>query len=118
LQGISCLPLELIPSPKQETCVSRSFGKPIASLAELQQAIALYVGRAAEKLRRQHQVATGMIVFANTSRFDDEPRSSSAVINLPAGTNFTPELLKYAIAALQQIYIPGCPYKKAGVIMT
>jgi DNA polymerase V len=118
LQGISCLPLELLPSPKKETCISRSFGQPITTLTELQQAIALYVGRAAVKLRHQQQVATGMIIFAHTSRFIDEPQSSSMVVNLPTGTNFTPELLKYASAALQKIYVPNCPYKKAGVIMT
>lgn len=118
LQGISCLPLELLPSAKKETCVSRSFGQPITSLPDLQQAIALYVGRAAAKLRRQQQVATGMIIFAHTSRFIEFPRSSSLVVNLPTGSNFTPELLKYATTALRQIYEPHCPYKKAGVIMT
>jgi DNA polymerase V len=118
LQGISCLPLELLPSPKKETCISRSFGQPITTLTELQQAIALYVGRAAVKLRHQQQVATGMIIFAHTSRFIDDPQSSSMVVNLPTGTNFTPELLKYASAALQKIYVPNCPYKKAGVILT
>ncbi|MFL0732592.1 MAG: Y-family DNA polymerase, partial [Prochlorococcus sp.] len=35
LQGHACLPLALAPSPKQETCVSRSFSSPITSLEEL-----------------------------------------------------------------------------------
>jgi DNA polymerase V len=118
LHGISCLPIETVPSPKQETCVSRSFGQPITSLVELQQALTLYVCRAAEKLRRQQQVATGMRIFAQTSRFIENPHSGSKTIKLLTGTNFTPELLKYAITALGQIYIPDCPYKKVGVVMT
>lgn len=48
LQGHSCLPLDLAPSPKQETCVSRSFSRPITSLTELREAVATYVVRAAE----------------------------------------------------------------------
>jgi DNA polymerase V len=117
LQGVSCLPLELVPSPKQETCVSRSFREPVTSLLELQQAIGFFVSRSAVKLRRQKQVATGMIVFASTSRFIDDPVSSSIVVNLLSGTSFTPELLKLAHGAVKQLYQPGCPYKKAGVIM-
>jgi nucleotidyltransferase/DNA polymerase involved in DNA repair len=71
LHGFSCLPIETVPSPKQETCVTRSFGEPVTTLVELQQALALYVCRAAEKLRRQGQVAMGMTIFARTSRFID-----------------------------------------------
>jgi DNA polymerase V len=118
LHGFSCLPIETVPKPKQETCVSRSFGEPVTSLVELQQALTLYVCRAAEKLRRQQQLATGMTIFAQTSRFIDKPHSSSKTVKLLTGTNFTPELLKYAIAALGQIYVPDCPYKKVGVVMT
>jgi DNA polymerase V len=117
LQGVSCLPLELVPSPKQATCVSRSFREPVSSLLELQQAIGYFVSRAAFKLRQQKQVATGMIVFARTSQFIDDPVSSSTVVNLLSGTNFTPELLKLAYDTAKQLYRPNCPYKKAGVIM-
>ncbi|WP_373538699.1 Y-family DNA polymerase [Chamaesiphon sp.] len=118
LHGFSCLPIETESKPKQETCVSRSFGQPVTSLPELKQALALYVNRAAEKLRRQQQVATEMTIFANTSRFIEHPHSSSKTVKLPSGTNFTPELLGYAIAALSQIYLPNCPYKKVGVVMS
>jgi DNA polymerase V len=52
LRGISCLPLELCPPPKQSLMVSRSFGCPITSLTEMREAVATYTTRAAEKLRR------------------------------------------------------------------
>jgi DNA polymerase V len=118
LQGISCLPLELIPNPKQETCVSRSFAQAVTTLDELQTAIAFFVSRAAEKLRRQQQTPAVMIIFARTSFFIDQPISISQAIALPTPTHYTPELLKLAHSALKRIFRPHHPYKKAGVIMT
>ncbi|MEY2985687.1 MAG: hypothetical protein RLZZ568_2304, partial [Cyanobacteriota bacterium] len=64
--GVSCLPVELIPNPKQETCVSCSFPQPVTTLEDLQTVIAFFVSRAAEKLRRQGQTAAMMIIFART----------------------------------------------------
>lgn len=118
LEGVSCLPLEVVPSPKQETCVSRSFAQPVTTLEELHQAIALFVSRAVEKLRRQQQVATVMIIFARTSLFIEQPLSISQAIALTTATNYTPELLQYAKESLKQIFKPHYPYKKAGVIMS
>jgi hypothetical protein len=57
LRGHSCLPLVAVPPAKQETCVSRSFSEPVTSLEGLRQAIATYLSRACEKLRRQGQRA-------------------------------------------------------------
>jgi DNA polymerase V len=118
LQGVSCLPLELIPNPKQETCVSRSFAQPVTTLEDLQTAIAFFVSRAAAKLRQQGQTAAMMIIFARTSLFIEQPISISQAIALPTPTHYTPELLKLAKAALQSIFRPHYPYRKAGVIMT
>ena len=51
LRGISCLPLEQCPPPKQGITCSRSFGRPVTTLAEMREAVAAYTARAAEKLR-------------------------------------------------------------------
>ena len=118
LEGISCLPLELIAHDKKQTCVSRSFAQPITSLSELQTAIALFVTKAATKLHRQRQLATVMIVFARSSLFIEQPHISSQVINLLSGTNYIPVLSKLAKEASQKMFQTDCPYKKAGVIMT
>src|SRR5207253_10484946 len=40
LRGISCLPLELCPPPKQSLMVSRSFGRPITTVSEMREAVA------------------------------------------------------------------------------
>jgi DNA polymerase V len=62
LRGISCLPLELCPPPKQSLMVSRSFGRPIITLTEMREAVATYTTRAAEKVRR-HQMAAGVVTI-------------------------------------------------------
>ena len=63
LNGISCLPLELAPKPKQATCVSRSFRHPVKTLAQMKEAIATHTTTAAYKLRRQKQNATAVTIF-------------------------------------------------------
>jgi DNA polymerase V len=117
LRGISCLPLDLCPAAKRETCVSRSFGQPVETLLELREAISTYTARAAQKLRWQQQAATRMQVFARTSLFDDEAYSNSVGVDLPVATNITPVLLQFALKAAETLFCPGVRYKKAGVIM-
>jgi nucleotidyltransferase/DNA polymerase involved in DNA repair len=46
LRGISCLPLNTVPSPKKGIISSRSFGRAITTLNELEEAVALYTTRA------------------------------------------------------------------------
>jgi DNA polymerase V len=119
LRGISCLPLALCPPPKQSLMVSRSFGRPITTLTEMREAVATYMTRAAEKLRR-HQVAAGVItVFLMTNRFTEEPHySNSMTITLPVATQDTAELIGYALRGVEQIFREGYRYQKAGVILT
>lgn len=118
LHGIPCLPLELIPKTKHETGVSRSFAEPITTLTDLQTAMAVFVSRAAEKLRRQGQLASVMAVFARTSHFVESPMAIFHTVALPAPTNYTPVLLKWSGTILQVIFRPGYLYKKAGVVMS
>jgi DNA polymerase V len=62
LRGMSCLPLETAPKPKQGIMASQSFGRPVESLKELEEAVATYTSIAAVKLRRQHSQASHMSV--------------------------------------------------------
>jgi DNA polymerase V len=117
LQGKSCLPLELCPQPKQNTCVSRSFGKPVTTKQELREAVAFHASKAAEKLRSQKQIATALSVFARSSPFKDDLHSVSLSVELSVATNDTNELLEYALPLVDKIYAPGVEFKKAGIIM-
>ncbi|MEO0804464.1 MAG: DUF4113 domain-containing protein [Cyanobacteria bacterium J06642_2] len=116
LRGISCLPLELCPPAKQETCVSRSFGRVVSSLPELKEALALRTTRLGEKLRAQRQAATSLQVFARTSAFDENPYSNAVTVTLPTATNHTPALLGHALRGTEAIFQAGYRFKKAGVI--
>ncbi|MGC6483340.1 MAG: Y-family DNA polymerase [Synechococcus sp.] len=117
LRGHACLPLALAPAPKQETCVSRSFSRPIHSLDELQQAIATYVVRAAEKLRRQGQCTAAFTIYTRTNPFSAGFYSRSASARLDQPSNDTTVLLKAALPLVAQIFQPHRALTKAGVMM-
>ena len=117
LQGVSCLELELQPKPKKATCVSRSFRRPVSTLAELKEAVLTHTTLAAEKLRKQKQCAAAITIFILTSRFKDNYYSNSITLPLPVASNLTPELIDLAIKGLELIFCEGYEFKKAGVIM-
>ena len=117
LQGHACLPLTLAPSPKQETCVSRSFSRPITSLEELRQAVATYVVRASEKLRHQQQRAATLTIYTRTSPFVPAFYSQAASTQLDLPSNDTAVLLNAALPLVERIFRPHRPLAKAGVLM-
>ncbi len=118
LRGISCLPLEQCPPPKQGITCSRAFGQPITTLTEMREAVAAYTARAAEKLRGEQLAASALTVFLTTNSFKDEPQYSNATtLRLPVATDATPELLRVALRGIEAIYREDFPYKKAGVML-
>ena len=117
LQGDACLPLDLAPAPKQETCVSRSFSHPITTLEGLQEAIATYVVRAAEKLRRQRQRTAALTIYTRTSPFSAGFYSRAASTRLDLPSNDTGVLLRAALPLVPRIFQPHRQLAKAGVLM-
>nr|WP_238718336.1 Y-family DNA polymerase [Petrachloros mirabilis] len=117
LRGVSCLPLELSPGSRHSITVSRSFGRPVTTCAELGAAIATYTSRAAEKLRQQQLSAGAMQVFVSTGRFATPCYRQSQTVTLPSATNHTATLIQQSLAATQRLYRPGYAFKKAGVIL-
>ncbi|MEX0587932.1 MAG: Y-family DNA polymerase [Cyanobium sp.] len=118
LRGYACLPLELVPAAKRETCVSRSFSEPITSQAQLKEAVATYLSRAAEKLRRQRQRAGAVTVFVRSSPFNGTSfYSNSATVTLPVASNDTAVLLQAVLPLVAQLFKPHKPLQKAGVLM-
>ena len=120
LRGLSCMPLETTSKPKQGIMSSQSFGRPIESLKELEEAVALYTSIAAMKLRKQHSLAAHLSVFIHTNFFDSRApqyaKSTSRMLTFP--TAFTPDLIAAARACVQEIYLSGYKFKKAGVYLT
>jgi DNA polymerase V len=119
LRGISCLPLEMLSPPKKMVGSSRSFVKPLTTLSALQEAVATYVSRVGEKLRKQRSCAQLITVFIRTNRFskDAVQYGNARSIQMPVPTDHTPELIRYAFQALELIYREGFSYKKAGILV-
>jgi DNA polymerase V len=121
LRGISCLPLEVFEKPKKGICCSRAFGKPVLTLEELQEAVALHCARGGEKLRRQRLAAQHLTVFISTSRFRSNPEeiySAATSWQLPVPTSYPALLMDGASELVTRIYKPGYIYSKAGVFLT
>jgi len=117
LNGIQCLELEEMPPDRKGVMASRSFGSPVETLEELEEALANHVARAGEKIRRYGLLATRMEVFLRTNWFrKDDPQYSRGIgITLDRPTNGTAELMAAARDLLHRIYRPGYRYKKTGV---
>ena len=117
LNGIACLELEEMPPYRKGVMASRSFGSPVETLEELEEALANHVARASEKIRRYGLLATRMEVFIKTNRFrkDDPQYSRGIAITLDRPTNGTAELMAAACELLHQIYRLGYRYKKTGI---
>ena len=118
LNGESCIDIEYMQPAKKGIISSRSFSRYITEKQELQEAVALYTSRAAEKLRYQNSVANLIFVFLRTNPFKDSPQYHKGVqVLLPVPTNFTSELIDMAIKGLDQIYKEGFLYQKAGIML-
>lgn len=70
-------------------------------------------------MRKQKSVANLLTVFIHTDPFSrNEPQiNKNKTITLPVATNSNTELVKHALVCLNEIFIPGFRYKKAGVIV-
>lgn len=119
LNGHSCLTIEEV-QPKQTIMSSRSFGKMVSDLQSLEEAVASYTARAAEKLRKQDSRAGGIYVFIRTNRFrqNDPQYSNAAMVGFDDATSDTASLIRAAMGAIRHIYRPGYRYHKAGVMLT
>jgi DNA polymerase V len=119
LNGRSCLPLELVTPLRQGLMVSRSFGQTLTALQLIKEALIQFVGRAAEKLRRQQLIAGQVMVFVTTNRFSATRPfyANSATVKLPYPTDFTPDLVEAAVQLLERLYRPGFHYQKCGVLL-
>ena len=119
LHGVSCLGVELLPSPQKSCCVSRSFSRPIEKIEELEESIANYGSRVAEKIREADLIAQSMSVFVLTNHFDKKEKqySNSIKLQLDYPTSDSKLIVKRAVEGIQRIYKNGYRYKKAGIIL-
>ncbi len=119
LNGIACQSLEAVAPNKQQIMSSRSFGAYVYDLPGLGEAVAVYMARAAEKLRRQGSLAGIVQVYIRTNPFkDNAPQYHPGLtIPLPEATDDTARLIRAAHWGLKRIYKPGYAYQKAGIAL-
>lgn len=117
LRGTSCLEIQEMEDLKKSITVSRSFGKNVTAMAELQEATAHHMTRAAEKLRDQDSIAGIVTVFAGFITEGSKRAYTSATVELPMATNYTPELIRAAHECIDQLFTHGTVYKNVGVIL-
>ncbi|MEI6071165.1 MAG: Y-family DNA polymerase [Verrucomicrobiae bacterium] len=120
LNGIPCLTLEEMPPPKKGIASAKSFGRPVESLEELEEALATYTTQVAEKLRAGRLLATNVHVFVTTNPFHatQAQYTAGAQTSLLCPSNHTSDLIAAARSLLREIYRPGHRYKKTGVFVT
>jgi len=104
----------------QSVSCSRSFGRPVVELSELAEAVAHYTARAAEKLRKEGQVAAGANVYFQYFP-EYQPRRldggfTSATVTFDKPTASTARMTRAITPKLKGIFIAGRRYKKAGVV--
>ena len=120
LRGISCINLEVHQEKRKNCCVSRSFGKKVTKLEDLNEAITTHCLNAAEKIRLDKQTVKKITVYIRTSPFQigNNYYANSKDIDLPIRTNDSITLVKQALAALESIYKEGYRYQKTGIILS
>ena len=120
LNGVPCQSLELIAPDKKEIVSSRSFSKMITDKHSMQQAVARYIARAAEKLRKQNGCCQQLSVGITTNAFKkDVPQYHNwANTRLITPSHDTGHLISQGKQCLERIWKEGFEYKKAFVMLS
>lgn len=119
LRGISCIDLNTNFTPNKSIVVSRTFGRHITKIEELNEAVATFTSDAAEKLREQNLICSTVTVFLVTCNFYDYERSYiSSRYEINVATSYTPDLIASVLKCVQNLFKSGTVYKKAGVLLT
>lgn len=119
LKGESCLELTTQPSDRKQIASSKSFGRPVTSFEELTEALTVYVGMAASKLRMQKGVCSGVSVFIETNPFRETRQyQRSAYTDLIEPCADVRPLTTEALKLLKTIFKPGFEYKKVGITLS
>ena len=118
LNGVSCIPIEEVKN-KKTIISSKSFGKKVGTVEELEEAVSMYAARACEKLRAQESRAQGLHVFLRTSPYLDKERrytnGMSSYFTIP--TSNTSKITKEAKRLTSKLFLPNYEYQKIGVVL-
>ena len=119
LRGFSCLSLEQAVPPKQRIMTSRSFGERVTRYEDMREAISAFTARTAAKLREQKSRAGALMVFIQTSPFNEQEPfyQNGATRQVVPPARDSGDLIAVAQDALEAIWKDGYRYMKAGVML-
>ena len=119
LRGEPCLELEEFAPVKQQIVCSRSFSSRITEYIYMRQAVCSFAERAAEKLRKERQFCKQIAVFVRTSPHAEGEvfYGNQASRKLLTPSNDTRDIIRVAMDALDDIWVDGHRYMKAGVML-
>ncbi|RJR26815.1 Y-family DNA polymerase [candidate division WWE3 bacterium] len=120
LRGVSCISLETEFKMKKGIISSRSFGRAITELSDLEEAVSSYVTTACQKLRSEGAVAKKVCVYIRTNNFrrNDSQYNAFASKELLGYSSHTSDFIGPALSVLRKVYRKGYRYYKAGVYIS
>ncbi|MFT7387541.1 MAG: DNA polymerase V [Candidatus Endobugula sp.] len=120
LNGTPCLYLETDVKAKKEIVSSRSFGKKVDTLAEINSAISNFATRGTQKLRGQDCVTGCLSVWIQTSAHDSrtEQYAHSAQWLFDPPIDDPRTIAATAVNLASRIFTPGYRYAKAGISLS
>lgn len=120
IQGVSCLPVESVPKPKEQILRSRSFSHATNDRSVLLSSVSTHMTEVARQLRREKAEAKKAGVFFLTSPFkENEPwHAAEPVTELTLPTSDTMRLAEVACQLVEAHWRPGFRYCKAGAFVT
>ncbi|MBR1982467.1 MAG: DUF4113 domain-containing protein [Akkermansia sp.] len=118
LRGIPCVDEEPAAS-RSQVMVSRSLKDAVTELPELRRILCLFVEKAGRILRQEGMMAAAVHVVLRTSRYEETLiYANSASVSLGMHTDDNREFTAAACRLLEEIYRPGYPYRKIGILLT
>ncbi len=122
LRGLSCIDEELAPTPRHTLVSSRSFGQKVTSKEHLAEAICTFAVNAAARLRHEKLLTKGIAVHIRSSKHiktlqSGMPYNKTLQVTFPEATDDSQYLLQSALHALENIYLEGVNYAKAGIML-
>ena len=117
LRGIPCIDEEPA-APRSQVMVSRSLKEAVNDLASLREILCLFVEKAGRILRQEEMMASEVQVVLRTSRYESANLySNAAALRLDNHTDDNRIIASAACRLLEEIYLPGYPYLKIGVLL-
>src|SRR6185369_14772748 len=106
MREASYLPIETFENPRKNLGCSCSLGRPMFTLPELREAVAMHATRGAEKSRWRHIAASHLTALICTSSFNqnpDEMYSAPVIRQLPFPTTHASALAQAAQALVERV---------------